>query len=147
MMRLWNEKKVTHEGKYYKTEEAVLEPKPIQKPYPKLLFGGRGDRMLRLAGRYGDICYIFGRGQTEKSYEKDKKKVLEVAEKMNRKDRIVFMGGPLGSRTPYDTKECLAEVEAAVNQGATYYLISFQRNRRFIESMRDFAEDVMPSFT
>jgi alkanesulfonate monooxygenase SsuD/methylene tetrahydromethanopterin reductase-like flavin-dependent oxidoreductase (luciferase family) len=146
MMKLWTEKEVTHNGEFYQTRRAVLDPKPLQKPYPKLLFGGRGDRMLRLAGRYGDICYIISRDQTVESYERDKKKVLDSAERVNRKDQIAFMSGPLGSRKPYDTKECMAEVESAVNQGAAYFLISFLRNKDFIKTMRKFADEVMPSF-
>ena len=43
MIRLWTQNGVTFEGKHYKAKAAVLEPKPVQKPYPQLLFGGRGD--------------------------------------------------------------------------------------------------------
>jgi len=44
MIKLWTQKEVTFEGKYYRAKAAVLKPKPVQKPYPQLLFGGRGDR-------------------------------------------------------------------------------------------------------
>src|SRR5207244_9458646 len=37
---------------------AVLDPKPVQKPHPPLLFAGIGPRMLRTAGEYADICLI-----------------------------------------------------------------------------------------
>src|SRR5215831_19242301 len=58
MLRLWNEPKVDFNGKHYVSKGAILEPKPVQKPHPPLLFGGAGTRMLKLAGRYADICYI-----------------------------------------------------------------------------------------
>jgi FMNH2-dependent dimethyl sulfone monooxygenase len=32
MVKLWTQKEVTFEGKYYRAKAAVLEPKPVQKP-------------------------------------------------------------------------------------------------------------------
>lgn len=40
LVRLWTEEEVTHEGRYYCVKEAVLTPKPVQKPYPRILMGG-----------------------------------------------------------------------------------------------------------
>jgi alkanesulfonate monooxygenase SsuD/methylene tetrahydromethanopterin reductase-like flavin-dependent oxidoreductase (luciferase family) len=82
MIQLWTQKKVTFEGKHYRAKGAMLDPKPIQKPYPQLLFGGHGDRMLRLAGCYADICYIpqFSLDATLEDYLEDKRKVLRAAE-------------------------------------------------------------------
>ncbi|MHA2059064.1 MAG: LLM class flavin-dependent oxidoreductase, partial [Candidatus Thorarchaeota archaeon] len=64
ILKLWTEDKVDFVGKFYTAKGAVLEPKPVQKPYPKLLFGSRGNRMLGLAGTFGDIIFIppFGEG-------------------------------------------------------------------------------------
>jgi alkanesulfonate monooxygenase SsuD/methylene tetrahydromethanopterin reductase-like flavin-dependent oxidoreductase (luciferase family) len=56
--RLWTEDEVSHSSKFYNIKKAVLQPKPIQKPYPQLLFGSQGKRMLKLTGKYGNICFI-----------------------------------------------------------------------------------------
>jgi|TARA_B100001013_G_scaffold11978_4_gene7137 alkanesulfonate monooxygenase SsuD/methylene tetrahydromethanopterin reductase-like flavin-dependent oxidoreductase (luciferase family) len=53
MKKLWTEDQVSFSGKYYKIEDAILEPKPIQKPYPELWFGTTGDKMLKLMAKYG----------------------------------------------------------------------------------------------
>ena len=53
MTRLWTEGKVTFKGKYYQTRSTVLEPKPVQKPYPQMWWGTTGKRMLNAAARYG----------------------------------------------------------------------------------------------
>ncbi|MHA2132103.1 MAG: LLM class flavin-dependent oxidoreductase, partial [Promethearchaeota archaeon] len=58
MVQLWTKDKVNFEGKYYQAKGAVLDPKPLQKPYPKILFGSRGTRMLKLTGQYGNICFL-----------------------------------------------------------------------------------------
>ena len=58
MKKLWTEDQVSFSGKYYKIEEAVLEPKPIQKPYPELWFGTTGDKMLKLMAKYLSLIHI-----------------------------------------------------------------------------------------
>ena len=144
MIKLWTQKEVTFEGKYYRAKAAVLKPKPVQKPYPQLLFGGRGDRMLRLAGRYTDICYIIS--QTPEDYEEMKEKVLKAADRANRADKIAFMTGVMISRIPYDSMEYIKMVEAAEEAGTSYFLTSFPRDQTFSDSMRSFAKEVLPSF-
>ena len=148
MIKLWTQKKVTFKGKYYRAKNAVLDPKPIQKPHPQLLFGGQGDRMLQLAGRFADICYIpqFRPRAKPKEYLEGKMKVLKAAEQMNRKHEIAFMAGSLGSWKPYNSREFSKEIETAAERGASYFLTSFSRNEEIIGSMRRFAKEVMPSF-
>lgn len=148
MIKLWTQDKVTFKGKYYIAKDAVLKPKPVQKPYPLLLFGGMGDRMLKLAGRYADICYI-PPFQSVENIEKGKKKVLRAAEKLNRANKIAFMDGDMGigSENPYDSKQYFGKVEAAIKTGASYFLVSFPRNKQVIDSIKRFAKEVMPSFT
>ncbi|MEE9509237.1 MAG: LLM class flavin-dependent oxidoreductase [Candidatus Bathyarchaeia archaeon] len=145
MIKLWTQDEVTFDGKYYQAKAAVLEPKPVQKPYPQLLFGGRGDRMLKLAGEFADICYIMPQFQTPGVYEDSKVKVLKAAKKANRVDKVAFMAGSMGSRSPYDLKESSQKVEKAREEGASYYLTALPRNA-YIESMRRFAKEIIPSF-
>jgi alkanesulfonate monooxygenase SsuD/methylene tetrahydromethanopterin reductase-like flavin-dependent oxidoreductase (luciferase family) len=148
MIKLWTQKKVDFKGKYFSAKGAILDPHPLQKPYPQLLFGGSGDRMLQMAGRYSDICFIpqFRPGAKPEDYLEGKRKVMGAAEQANREDQITFMAGSLGSWRPYDSEESSKEVERAVELGASYFLTSFSRNENIINSMRKFAKEVMPSF-
>ncbi len=142
MLRLWTEPEVTHESRHYSIEGAVLDPKPVQKPYPKLLFGSQGDRMLRLTGRYGNICFIppwAGHRAAEMMA-----KVREAAEDAGRLDEIEFMLGDMGSQR-YDAREYADKIEASAEEGATYFSVAFPRDG-YAESMRRFAEDVLPSY-
>lgn len=52
--QLWTEDEVTFKGKHYFTSKAICLPKPVQKPYPPILIGGGGDKMLRLIAKYAD---------------------------------------------------------------------------------------------
>ena len=141
--RLWTEKSVTHESTHYNILDAVLEPKPIQKPYPKLLFGSSGKRMLRLTGKMGDYCYI--PPWQMQNYSKMKEVVLEAAEKAGRKDKVEFIGGIMGAMKPYDTKEYVQYVEMAEKTGSTVCNIAFPRETIAKDIMR-FSEEVMPSY-
>ena len=41
-------------GEHYSIEGAFNEPKPLQDPYPPVLIGGGGAKMLRLTAKYAD---------------------------------------------------------------------------------------------
>src|SRR5256712_4731223 len=56
--RLWTEENVTHQGTYYQVRNAVVLPKPTQRPHPPVMIGGGGPRMLRIAAREAQIVAI-----------------------------------------------------------------------------------------
>jgi F420-dependent oxidoreductase-like protein len=61
ILSLWTEKRTTFHGKYFHAEDAILEPKPIQKPHPPLMIGGGGEQLtLRAVARYADACNVGG---------------------------------------------------------------------------------------
>ncbi|MHA1937737.1 MAG: TIGR03560 family F420-dependent LLM class oxidoreductase [Candidatus Thorarchaeota archaeon] len=56
IIKLWTEDRATFQGKYYKLNDAVFAPKPVQKPYPPILIGGHGEnRTLKLVAKYGNM--------------------------------------------------------------------------------------------
>lgn len=58
---MWREKRATFHGRYFHVEEAILEPKPVQKPHPPILIGGGGEQLtLRVVARVGDACNFSG---------------------------------------------------------------------------------------
>jgi probable F420-dependent oxidoreductase len=58
LVRLWTEESVDHDGRFYRTQGAVVLPRPVQRPHPPIIIGGNGPSMLRLAARHADIVSI-----------------------------------------------------------------------------------------
>lgn len=54
MKRIWTQEKANFNGKYYSIKDLVAHPKPIQKPYPPIMIGGKGDFLLKIAAKYAD---------------------------------------------------------------------------------------------
>ena len=56
MQAMWTQDRVDFDGRFWQARDAAMEPKPFQKPYPPIWFGGsRPDalrRAVRLAGGF-----------------------------------------------------------------------------------------------
>jgi len=141
MIQLWTKDEVNFEGNYYQAKGAILDPKPLQKPYPKLIFGSQGTRMLKLAGQLGDICFL--PPWPGKNPDDMKQIIYESAKLHNRTDKIAFMAGEMG---PTVIEDYHTTVEKAADSGAEFFLASFQRTTNITNTIRKFAEEIIPSF-
>src|SRR5205814_9897254 len=45
ILAMWTEKRTTFQGKYFQAQDAILEPKPVQKPHPPVMIGGGGEQL------------------------------------------------------------------------------------------------------
>jgi F420-dependent oxidoreductase-like protein len=52
--RLWTEESVSFKGRFYTLQDALCEPKPIQRPHPPIVVGGSQPKMLRVIARHAD---------------------------------------------------------------------------------------------
>jgi probable F420-dependent oxidoreductase len=64
MKALWTEPLVTFDGEFWQLQDTPMEPKPFQKPYPPLWFGGASEPALRRAVRMGDGFFGAGSSRT-----------------------------------------------------------------------------------
>jgi F420-dependent oxidoreductase-like protein len=59
--RSWSEDSFSFQGRHYQVQDLRLLPKPVQRPRPTLLVGGRaGPRSLALAARFADEYNVTG---------------------------------------------------------------------------------------
>ncbi len=77
MKACWTQPKVTFAGRFWQLEGAAMEPKPFQKPYPPVWFGGNHPAALRRAVRYGNG--FFGAGSTTTAEFADQVRILREA--------------------------------------------------------------------
>ena len=169
---LWLEKQFTYNGKYYKVKNAYLEPKPIQKPYPKLLIGGGGVKMtLNIVARYADMCNFEGWGGSIQGYI-DKTRILEnhcdnVGRNINEierswctefsvsrdKDEIetikhkIKNDPGLNKRSGADIvgspDECASKIGEWIDGGVEHFVFQFIYGDK-TDPMKTFVEDVLP---
>jgi len=65
MKELWTSPSVTFDGEFFRLSGAAMEPKPFQKPYPRLWFGGAAEAAVR---RGVGLCDgFFGAGSSTTS--------------------------------------------------------------------------------
>jgi len=171
--RLFTEPQASFQGKYYAIEEAVNNPKPVQKPYPPILIGGAGERrLLRVVAEHADIwncpnnaalelphklevlqrhCEAIGRDFASLEISEQCIVVLGASEQEVQQKRQ-FAKRALGNVFDIDrtaltgTPEQLIEAIAARRrQGVTFFTMLFGDLNQ-PETLELFAEKVAPAF-
>jgi FMNH2-dependent dimethyl sulfone monooxygenase len=67
--RLWKEDHFNFEGKYYRVEDAVIEPKPLTKPRPVIYAGGESEAAKETIAKHCD-AYVMHGDEPERVREK-----------------------------------------------------------------------------
>ena len=101
---LWREPRLTHSGQYYKTEETVLEPKPVRTPRPPVYAGGESEAAKNLIAQKCDAYVMHG-----DSPEHIARKINDMRERRERFGLPPMQYGVAGYAVVRDTD---AEVEA-----------------------------------
>ena len=82
LTRLWTEDRVTLQADEFNLREAVMRPKPLQRPRPPILIGGYVDAVLKRAATKGDgwLTYFY----TPESYTRSWNKIVGFAREAGR---------------------------------------------------------------
>ncbi len=65
MRALWQEERISFEGRFWNFTDVAMEPKPLQRPFP-LWFGGHAEPALRRAVTFGDGWMGAGSSDTQR---------------------------------------------------------------------------------
>jgi alkanesulfonate monooxygenase SsuD/methylene tetrahydromethanopterin reductase-like flavin-dependent oxidoreductase (luciferase family) len=152
--KLWTEELVDFNGRFYRVSNAVLEPKPVQKPHPPIWTGAMGERMLQATA---ELCdgWIPARsiGATPEFYEKGARLIKTVAAERGKKMMLGLMGYVLGegAESPFPYLGMFDEVASIIEQyralGCEYFITAFLPPARTSELAERFAREVIPSFS
>jgi alkanesulfonate monooxygenase len=87
LTRLWTEDRVTLRMDEFNLREAVMRPRPVQRPRPPILVGGYVDAVLKRAATLGDgwLTYFY----TPDSFQRSWEKVLAFAREAGRDPRTL----------------------------------------------------------
>jgi len=56
---LWTEPTTTFDGTYYRTKDAINQPRGVQTPHIPMMIAGSGEKVtLKLVAKYGDMCNV-----------------------------------------------------------------------------------------
>ena len=149
MVKLWREDKVNFEGKYYRVKDAVLQPKPIQKPHPPLWFGGRGEKMLKLTAEMGNGWITVGPRwvpvyTTVEEYRGCVEKIKRYRESLGKNDDFTFAC----LIAPHESfKEFVREIEDYGKAGMEYLVLGIRRVRDGLELVKKFKNEIVSSFS
>ncbi len=94
MRRLWEEDKVTHEGKFFTCHDVSITPKPFFQPSPPVWIGGRSPAAARRVGRVGDGWLVSSATPQEVSVGRDI--VFDTAAQCNREIEEDHVGVLMG---------------------------------------------------
>jgi F420-dependent oxidoreductase-like protein len=140
--KLWTEQKASYEGKYYRINEAVCEPKPFQKPHPPITIGGSGEKLtLKVAAQHANRCDL-GYIQSLELY-KHKLDVLEShCKAVGRNPQEIEKSCWLEGQTLGTPDECKQKIRQYTSLGATYVMLFFG-DLPHLEGVRAFAKTVV----
>ncbi|HXG92368.1 MAG TPA: LLM class F420-dependent oxidoreductase [Blastocatellia bacterium] len=171
--RLWTEKQVTFEGRFYQLKDAYCEPKPLQQPRPPVMIGGAGERLtLRVVAKHADIWNTFGTpevfrhkinvlGEHCAAVGRDLDEIeiswagaALVTDSKEERDAIVNGMATAFGRAPEDVEpgllvgsvsEVRDRISRLIDVGVTHFIMI--ANAPFNhDSIRRFAEEVIPVF-
>ena len=166
ILAMWTESRTTFHGKYFHAQDAILEPKPVQKPRPPIMIAGGGEQLtLRVVARLGDACNVFGdpdevarkfailraHCETEgRSYDAIEKTVVISLLLARDEAALAAKRERLGASEPFrgfaGTVSSAADLVAKYRDAGVQLLIS-SAFKNDLETHELLASDIMPHFT
>jgi len=171
---MWTKEVTDFDGKYYSVKQVLNNPKPVQKPHPPILIGGRGAKLMKVAAQLADNWNLPGSiPLTPEEYGEMAGTFDEYCREAGRSPREVVKS-MMCTRCLIDRNEdrarerarrykpdhesmdyfmkrligtpeqCIEKLNALKDKGIGYFLVDFAEPTDF-RSMELFAEEVIPA--
>ena len=79
LRKLWNEKNVSHHGRFYHMDDVNVEPKPVQQPGIPIILGGSAEAVLKRSAEEAD-GWVAGGGGGPDAFRQSWQKVKDYAQ-------------------------------------------------------------------
>lgn len=140
MTRLWTSKEpFDFDGKYYSVRGALLEPKPLQRPFPPLWFGTNGSYMLKTALKYGDGWVPPVPGVGMETYR-------SVFARLKEGSAAVPRARPVGVRFNGTLEEISSRIQAYAEMGCVGGMLARVPYEEIVPAMQKLAREIAPSY-
>jgi len=168
---MFTQPKTTVHGRHYRVTDAIGEPKPVQKPYPPIMIGGTGEKvLLRIVAKHADMWNAAGSAEfmaqkidiirrhgekVDRDTDRIEKTVMMPLcyKAPAREASVQRMIATMGQTTPEearkrimigDKQECLDTVERYRRAGVTHFIfMTFAPYN--VDEMQAFADEVIPA--
>ncbi|MSQ05794.1 MAG: LLM class flavin-dependent oxidoreductase [Dehalococcoidia bacterium] len=114
MRRLWQEEKVTHEGRFFTCHDVSITPRPVQKPSTPVWIGGRSPAAARRVGRVGDGWLVSS--ATPQEVRSGREIVFGTAAELGRAIEPDHVGVLLGCCVAPSQEQAVAKAQRFVNR-------------------------------
>ena len=165
---LWTEKNPNYSGKYASYDNIAFEPKPAQKPHPKIWMGGESPPAMSRTARLADAWFPIidnprNRLDTPESFAAGVSKMREVAEAEGRDPDTLDVAFAVnvyddkreqesihGSRRVFtgNAEQIASDIQDYKKSGVTCIMFGFEIDQASpnatLEQMHRFAENVRP---
>ncbi len=138
--KLWTEERATFTGRYYQLNEAVFNPKPVQRPHPPILVGASGEQVaLGIVAHHAQMWNSFGTPDVFRH------KITRLAEHCQRIDRDPATIEKSVLLSPlFPLSEARQRIEEYVAVGVTHLIFSVSASADR-QLLRRFAQEIMPA--
>ena len=119
--RLWSEDSVSADGRFFKFDDCVSDPKPLSRPHPDLICAGMSDRGLRFAVREADACFIGGRTPEER--RDSSRRAKAIAAEYGKTIKTYAMCTIIHAETDQGAEDLVTHYKDGVDMGAVIEML------------------------
>jgi len=141
----------SYEGRYYKVKEAVMNPRPVQKPRPPITIAAGRPRMLKLAARFADTwTTVCGRDEFRRRNGLVDKHCTEIGRDprtLRRSYWIINLDTEKekGLFDYYESEDAFREMaRPLIDMGVTEVLLSYPYQDEQLPMFEKIAKEVIP---
>lgn len=173
MRGMFTQDRTTVHGKHYTVTDAICLPKAVQKPYPPIMIGGTGEKVLhRIVAQYADMWNAFAApaemkrlgdvidrhgekvGRDTSTIERTIMMPLCYTENADRQNMVCNIMAMTRQTTADQVRDqimlgtkqqCLDTVERYRKAGVTHFIFMMFAPY-FLDEVQAFAEEVLPAF-